>query len=720
VSTVCRASGRVGSLLGALLLVLVPACGGGGGGGGEAPFGLTERVPVTTVTLGTGPSQEVLLESEPAYPGLNLRVVQSTHAGDASGRIFVAELGGRVRVFADDPLVTTSEVFLDLTDRVSQAGGEVGLLGLAFHPDFASNGHFYVHYVSNTQEARVARFTAPGGVGPVSSASELVLLAYPRTASFHCGGALAFGPDGHLYIASGDGTDAAAAQDPGSLFGKVLRLADDGSIPLDNPLVGVVGAREEIWALGFRNPWRMSFDAVTGELWLADAGADEVEEIDVVVAGGNYGWPVYEGDRSNDNPGSLPPSAFDAPVHVYSSHGGGTVIGGRVYRGSAHPGLVGRYVYADWDGEVRALEWNGTSVVSDVLVARGLPFPVDFGVDEAGELLVACLGDETLQRLVAPVAPVSPATMPAQLSGTGLFADTATLTPAAGLIEYDVQAPLWSDGAAKRRWIALPGSATIDFDADEAWTFPQGTVLVKHFEVRLADQSTRRLETRLLVHDAVGWQGYTYRWNVGGTDADLLEGSAYEFLLVDDGAGGEWRSFYYPDRADCLVCHNENAGHVLGVRTAQLNGDFDYGAVRGNQLRAWNHIGLFTDDLGAASPYAALADPEDTDASLAARARAYLDVNCAQCHRPGGATALDMDLRAATARTALNALDVVPTTGTLGLGGARRIAPFDRANSVLWVRMGQTNGLRMPAAASNEPDPLGLELIGAWIDAGAP
>jgi len=700
------------------LVLLLGAC-GGGGGGSSRPFGLETRVPVAGLNLASGVAAPTLLDSAPAFPDLAVRAVQVTHANDGSGRLFAALQEGRIVVFDDASDAGTATTWLDLTDRVTQAGGEEGLLGIAFHPLFATNGWVYTSTITTgARRTRLSRFTAAPGPGPVDPATEEILLEFPRPGAFHCGGSLAFGPDGNLYLSSGDATDASAAQDLGSLLGKVLRLTEDGAVPGDNPYVGVGGARPEIWAHGFRNPWRLSFDPLTGALWLADAGADEVEEIDVVVAAGNYGWPVYEGDRSNDNPGGLPPSAFEAPVHVYSSHGGGTVIGGRVYRGAAHPGLVGRYVYGDWKGELRALEWNGVSVVSDELLAAPVPFPVSIDEDAQGELLIACFGDERIHRLVAPTTPDVPAAMPVLLSQTGLFADLATLEPTPGMIEYEVNAPLWSDGAAKRRWIALPGTETIDFDPDEAWSFPLGTALVKHFEVRLATQQVRRLETRVLVHDASGWQGYTYRWNAPQTDADLLATAAWEFLQVDDGHGGSaFRSFYYPGRSECLACHNAAAGHVLGVRTAQLHRDHDYDGVVDDQLRAWNHVGLFSADIGAAGQYAALADPAG-GGGLAPRARAYLEANCAHCHRPGGATGTDMDLRAGVARAAMNAIGVAPTASSLGLPA--RIQAADRNASVLWVRMGQTNGLRMPALASNALDVDGLALVGQWIDAGAP
>jgi hypothetical protein len=298
---------------------------------------------------------------------------------------------------------------------------------------------------------------------------------------------------------------------------------------------------------------------------------------------------------------------------------GNAVIGGYVYRGSKLPSMYGAYLYGDnGSGRVWALVWDGTRVLSNLEIASVNRLS-SFGEDEAGEVYaVSHAGRLYRFRPRGGTAP----TIPLKLSQTGLFTDTARLVPDEGLIEYDVNSPLWSDGSTKRRWISLPDPDRIGFHATGNWEFPQGTVLVKHFEMALADGSTRRLETRALVRHDDGWNGYTYRWNAAQTDADLLGGAETETLTVPDGQGGQRQlEWTYPSRADCMRCHTEASGYVLGVRTHQLNGDLAYPSFTDNQLRVWNHINMFTTDIGAHTAFDALPDPADEGAPLAARAR---------------------------------------------------------------------------------------------------
>jgi uncharacterized repeat protein (TIGR03806 family) len=289
------------------------------------------------------------------------------------------------------------------------------------------------------------------------------------------------------------------------------------------------------------------------------------------------------------------------------------------------------------------------------------------------------------------------------------------------LIPYDVNAPLWSDGATKRRWISLPGASRIQFHPTEAWGFPVGTVLVKHFELPLPLGGARRLETRVLVHELAGWSGYTYRWDDLQQDALLLPDRHVEtFTVVDPAAPGGMRqvTWEHPSRTDCLRCHTAAAGRVLGVRTLQLNRDFAYPAAVDEQIRAWNHAGLFTEDVGTGASYARLADPADPAAPLAERARAYLAANCAMCHLPGGPTPVDLDLRPGIAVAAMRLVGVRPTAGTLGLADAWRVLSGTKESSVLWERMRRLDATRMPPLASHVADADGASFVGAWIDSG--
>ncbi|MCG8591029.1 MAG: PQQ-dependent sugar dehydrogenase [Proteobacteria bacterium] len=718
----------------AALLALALACGGGSGGSSDddgpppdtGPFGLEVRVPVAPLAFPLTLPDPGTYSPVDAFPSLDFASpVFLTSARDGSNRLFVVEQGGVIRLFDNDPATTTTEIFLDISDRVPSPGTEAGLLGLAFHPNYPTSPWFYVYYSvddDGPRRTRISRFRVSADPDRADAGSEDVLLEIPQPSccSNHNGGMLAFGPDGMLYASVGDGGQAPGSadhgQDPSNLLGAILRLEDDGDIPADNPFVGMPGMRGEIWAYGFRNPWRMSFDREEGTLFVGDVGQSDVEEIDIVTRGGNYGWGVYEGDRPFHNPGNLPPSAFDGPIHTYTHAEGQSVTGGYVYRGSNLPGLIGAYVYGDFgnNAPIWALRVENGVRISNTLLAnvnRGAAF----GEDAAGELyLVGIFG--TITRLVENGGGGDPG-LPELLSETGLFADTAAFEPAPGLIEYEVNAPLWSDNARKRRFLALPGTQRIGFRSSDAWTFPVGTALVKHFELETAPGEFARLETRVFFRHTGGWQGYTYRWNEDETDAVLLdEAEDEEFTVQDpDAPGGERQQvWHYPSRTQCLACHTSEAGRVLGVRTGQLNRDFAYPVIVDNQLRAWNHIELFDRNLSRPNNYPAYSDPADATASLAGRARSYLAANCAMCHQPGGGTPVDMDLRFETSRFNLRAIDVPAASG-----GGPRIDPGDAAGSVLYQRMNATDSDRMPPLATDLVDEVGTTAVGAWIDAGA-
>ena len=325
--------------------------------------------------------------------------VEAVHAGDGSGRLFVVEQGGRIRLIKSGSLQATP--FLDLGSLTAR-DGERGLLGVAFHPRFASNRQLYVNYTRAADGATViARYEAsatnPDVVAPASAA---ILLTIPQPYANHNGGALKFGPDGYLYIAMGDGGAAndpeGRAQDAGSLLGKILRIdVDHGApygIPPDNPYASG-GGRREIFAVGVRNPWRISFDRATGDLWFGDVGQDAFEEINRIApasgAGANFGWRVLEGNRCTglSGPVTCVDSSLKAPVLVYGREAGCSVTGGYVYRGNAVPALYGRYLYGDFcTGRLWAAErlangsWSPHELGDTTYAISG------FGEDETGEL----------------------------------------------------------------------------------------------------------------------------------------------------------------------------------------------------------------------------------------------------------------------------------------------------------------------------------------------
>lgn len=680
----------------------------------------------TGLTFPLAPPSPSALAAVPVFTGLELaRPVFLTFAPGRPGRLYVVEQAGRILAFDRRDDVRDHEVFLDISDRVRMRHDEEGLLGLAFHPRHAENRKIYVYYsASNPRRVVLSEMTVEPGGRHVEPASEDVLLEIEQPWGNHNGGMIAFGPDGYLYVGLGDGGAAGdpldAAQDPTNLLGKILRLDVDSDepgyrIPTDNPFVGRGRAgRPEIYAFGLRNPWRFSFDRQTGALWCGDVGQDEVEEIDLIHKGGNYGWRRNEGTRpfrSSDHDTDEPPVP---PVVEYGRDQGESVTGGYVYRGTSMPAFRGAYLYGDYvTGTVWALHFDGKRVVSNDVVAR-VPSLASFGEDADGEIYALGL-EGTIYRFQARSSDDAGRAFPTRLSETGLFEDTRTLAPSPSLVPYDVNTELWSDGAHKRRWLALPAGESIDFDAEQAWSFPTGTVTVKHFELQLEParpDSRTRLETRVMVHERYGWAGYSYRWNEAQTDAELVTAPRYETYVVREDGRDSPRHWYFPSGSDCLRCHTPKYGEVLGIRTRQLN---RIGPGGKNTLADWNERGMFRTDIGDPSRYPAHPAIDDARASVDARARAYLDVNCAICHHRGGPAPGSIDMRVQTALPDMNLVGV-RSEEALGLPAERRLAPGHHASSSVWQRMRRRDRASMPPLATYVSDEAASEVIARWID----
>lgn len=348
------------------------------------------------------------LELQMVAEGLR-QPVFAGHAGDGSGRIFVVEQAGRIVALEADGAEAGS--FLDIRQRVGSDANEQGLLGLAFDPDFAANGRLFVYYTDRRGDTVISRFQANEERTEADPDSEVVLVTQEQPAQNHNGGMLAFGPDGYLYAGLGDGggggDEFGNGQKLATILATLIRLdvsGDEAAAPADNPFVGQDGARPEIWAWGLRNPWRFSFDRATGDLWIADVGQGEWEEVNFQPAGSpggeNYGWPITEGAHCYEAD-SCDTDGLTAPVAEYSHNDGGcSITGGYVYRGAAQPALNGVYLYGDYcsgivwgtagDGE----EWQNAQLLSsDVQISS-------FGETEAGEVLLVSHGGE-IYRLVS-------------------------------------------------------------------------------------------------------------------------------------------------------------------------------------------------------------------------------------------------------------------------------------------------------------------------------
>lgn len=323
-----------------------------------------------------------------------------TGLAQAGLRFYAVEQNGLITSLPDGPVASTEpSAFLDIRSRVSTAGNEEGLLGLAFDPDFGTNGHFYVYYsAASPRRSVISRFTSRESAD--TAESELVILTVPQPFQNHNGGQIAFGRDSMLYISLGDGGSGGDPQGNGqnlsSLLGTILRIDVSGigpdqgyRVPPDNPFVGVTNAREEIWAYGLRNPWRFSFDRENGALWAGDVGQNSFEEVNLVRKGGNYGWNILEGNHCFSPRTGCDSANTEPPVLEYGSDKGCSVIGGFVYRGAKIPSLAGVYLYSDYcSGEVRGFRFESGEAVGDKLLVDSGFNITSFGEDRLGEIYI--------------------------------------------------------------------------------------------------------------------------------------------------------------------------------------------------------------------------------------------------------------------------------------------------------------------------------------------
>jgi len=697
-----------------------------------------------------------------AFPNLTFHNATWLTSIPGSDRLIVCEREGMIKSFRNDASATNTTTVLDLRQQC-QGEADCGLLGLVFHPDFGkadsvNRGYFYVAYnfsknpdprpkFETTSFNRLSRFTMADDGIRADIKSELVLIDQFDQGDNHNGGSMFFHPeDGFLYLSLGDegivngelGNYQRLDED---LFSGVIRIDVNKDerrshpprrqprtgktanyyIPNDNPFVGVPGVLEEFWCLGLRSPHRMCYDAISNRTWLADVGFCTEEEVNLIVKAGNYQWNYAEGKQKTTY--SQRPARIigveQKPVYSYPrTEGNYCVIGGVVYRGAEWAELQGKYVFGD-HGSGRI--WSLTYSEGKAAVVKELcRLPVQhqklnsFGTDAQGEVYMCALGDAPIFKLIQvgrepPLEVRAP--IPATLSQTGAFADVRTLTPSPGLLPYMVNCPSFSDHALKQRWMALPtaNKEKIEFAPKGEWKFPAGAVFIKHFDIALTATETRRLETRLLVCDSLGAvYGATYRWRPDNSDADLLTNGLQEILPT----GQTWS---FPSPAECLTCHNANAGYVLGVNARQLNCPANASGPPTNQLVAWNKLGVFGSQISEEelARCARLVDIHDRTASVQDRALSYLDANCSYCHRPHGVRGtFDARLESSLRYQGLvNGAVFDPS----GIVGAMVIAPGDPERSLLLQRLKSCDKRRMPPLSRNVVDDIAVEVFEDWI-----
>lgn len=760
------------------------------GTGEVEPIGkfLNETFPVST----PGAAGSWLVVD--AFPGLTfvdpLQMVEIPN----EEAYFVAGKRGKIWKFSSDTTTTEKIEILDIESQVYVCD-DCGFLELVLHPEFnqpgsPNRGYLYVFYRYTPDEntsgdsygeayVRLSRFTIPDGSEMVDPNSEYVLIQQFDRQGWHSGGSMLFDEEGYLYVSLGDEGGTQDQYNSGqqihrSFFSGILRIdvdmdpsrshpirrqpSDPDShpagwepsftqgyyIPNDNPWQDPDGGiLEEFYAIGLRSPHRMAMDRQTGLIWVGDVGQGAREEVTVVGKGENHQWPFLEGTRPG--PKSRPDEMIGVekgPIYEYGRNVGSCIIGGFKYHGDLWPSLYDKYIYADFTTrDVYALTeaTDTTELYNQVLtkippegsgVKTGLS---SFATDSKGEIYFLKLyglnldGGKIYKLSQGPTYPEPPQ----YLSQTGAFTDLATLETSPGIIPYKTNAPLWSDGSAKQRWVAIPNDGDFDsqeekvqFREDDFWRFPEGTVFIKHFELPLDPNDpsvTTRLETRFFILGINKTAyGVTYRWNEDQTDAELLFAEEFRDIPVIQPDGSALiQRWNFPSREQCMNCHNQRAGYVLGVQTNQLNGLLTYPetGMTVNQLEAWHEMGIFSDNFQMAElehyPKAYPLDAEEVSRSL--RIQSYMDSNCSHCHFPGGVQGA-FDARFGTPLSQKNMLNAA----TVSLNSAHNrviIAPGDTLNSEQYLRDNAAGVMNaMPPLAKNIVDTAFIDLLAEWIN----
>lgn len=699
-----------------------------------APFGLDERpsnpncVPWQRPSAGASVSFQRVYDQVFSGQAVSNLTILIQPPGDPTEWWF-ATRDGLIGRFSNDSSVSSWTEVLDHTSVVT-VPADGGLVGLAFHPEFPADPRVFLNYSVAPTGGEVADIiissmeTTDGGA-TLDPSTEVILLRQSR-GTYHQGGFMEFDGAGMLMGSLGDGTNQGDpqnwAQNMDDLRGTVFRIdVDTGfpySIPTDNPYASSGGSPlPEIWAHGLRNPYRGDLDQETQQLWLGDVGWTSWEEVSLVPRGGNMGWRIFEGnncrqggaDTNGNGIGDLceDPTLIPPVVEYPHSDGNCAIIGGYVYRGTAIPELQGKFLFADFcTSKVSMVDYddNGDPFEAQLLPGgTGFGNIRGFGQDLDGELYV--LTSNQIHKIL-PAGP-PPTTGPATLlSQTGCFNPLDPTEADPGLIPFDINSPLWSDGAAKERWMALPDGATIGLTQDGDFLFPIGTILWKQFSIE-----GQPVETRALVrHNDGVWAGYSWEWI--GSDATLLP--AGKVKVLPNG-----QSYQFPSRAECLRCHTDVKNFSLGPELAQLNGDEVYPQTNriSNQLATLDNIGIFTNPLSTpVEDIPAYAGIEDTHRPLVARVRGYLHSNCSHCHQGEGVTQAKMDFRASATRAEMQVCNEDPDFGNLGIPGAKILLPGNPQASIMRQRHASLDPLvRMPPLATSVVNVPAIADLDEWI-----
>ncbi|HLW66320.1 MAG TPA: PQQ-dependent sugar dehydrogenase [Gemmataceae bacterium] len=711
------------------------------------------RQPWTTSRVIGSPDPPPPFKVVRAFPNLKFEHPLLMARCPGSDRLIVGEQAGVLYSFVDKP-DAKAELFFDLRKEIKtvhllpQAKDVEAVYGLAFHPNFEKNRQCFICYTLRPGRrqrnldngTRISRFTVTNTEPPrVDPASEEIVLTFMQGG--HNGGDIHFGPDGMLYISTGDAGDPNppdpfnTGQDISDLLSSILRIdvdhRDPGknyAIPKDNPFIAMKGARAEVWAYGFRNPWRMGFDRQTGELYVADVGWELWESVHRVQKGGNYGWSAMEGPQpiKSDQVGPTPiiPALIELPHTISCS-----VTGGRVYRGKKFPELRGAYIFGDWETRrLWAARFDGDRCKEMPEITKPSVRIVAFGEDKDGEVYFLDYDGGTVHTIERNNTETKNTLFPTKLSETGLFTSVRDQIPAAGVYPFTVAARQWQDGATAEYWVAFPGESYAKLYPGEGkpipgmvdWHnfrmhFPKDAVLVRTLSL-----GGRRVETQLLHFDGVDWHPYAFAWRDDQTDADLVPADGAEREVT---VGNRKQTWQFHSRTQCLSCHSSWSEYALAFQPEQLNRS---GADGRNQLIALSEMGLIQRVGESGKPLPAfetasaarerkLVNPADKGQPVEQRARSYLHANCGHCHIFGAGGIVELRLQASVPQAEMKAIGVRPSRGDFGLPDARIIKPGDPYASTVYFRMAKFGRDRMPHLGSEWPDEAGLGLIEEWI-----
>jgi len=703
---------------------------------GELPI---KRLPWATSRLIGSPDAPAPYQAARVFSNLQFRNPVEMVPMPGTNIWFLVEQRGPIYSFPDDARTISTNLVMDLKRDLPEFRETYGL---AFHPQFSKNRKVYLCYITKADVddcTRVSEFILPDQQPfRIDPKSERIIITW--RSGGHNGGSLKFGPDGMLYFSAGDSGPASppdpirTGQNLSDLMSAISRIDVDHpangklySIPADNPFLKTPGARPELWCYGLRNPWRMSFDSATGALWVGDVGWEIWELVYKIQRGANYGWSVMEGPQVIHPADPLGPTPVTAPTYAHSHSEARSITGGFVYRGKEHPALVGKYIHGDWvTGKIWALREMANSKPEVREIANTSIPIICFAENHDGELYIVSY-DGGIFELQSNEANVISGNFPKKLSDTGLFYSTSKHQLAEGVLPYEINTEMWSDGAIAERFIALPGSSTIskfikgDFSKGEtkdAWRFPSNTVFARTIYVELEKgnpKSRRKLETQILHNTGADWRAYSYHWANDQKDAVLYEGDGKEesYLVKDPvtGKSSSW-TWRYSNRTECMVCHLTRTGTVHSFAPFQLDREITQADKKRNQLEALRSLGLFD---YPDPKYNRMASLDDESASVNDRARAYLHVNCSHCHRFGGSGASTIDFRWELANDKILAIDAAPTQGTFGLDNPHVITPGRPQESVLLYRFAKLGRGHMPYLGAQEVDLTATKLLERWI-----